>query len=86
MQGCSHIHIFIQPYNLSAIADDDFTSGSVTLNLPANEMVVCTDIDITDDFLAMEGDERFMVEITVDDPDVVPGPPSTVTITDNDCK
>ena len=72
--------------SLSPIASDDFTSGSVTLNFPASEMIVCTDIDITDDFLAMERDERFMVEITVDDPDVVPGPPSTVTITDNDSK
>ncbi len=58
----------------------------MTLNFPANEMVVCTDIDITDDFLVMEGDEQFIVEITVDDPVVVPGPPSTVTIIDNDSK
>ena len=68
------------------VADVDFTSGSVTLNFPASENVICTDIDITDDLLALEGDERFMVDFTVTDPDVIVGPSSIVTIIDNDGK
>ena len=73
-------------YSRPAVADDDFTSGSVTLYFPANERLLCADFPITDDHISLEGDERFMVDFTVTDPDVIAGPSSIVTIGDNDGK
>lgn len=60
------------------------TSTNVTI-LPADNME-CVEIPITDDPLAMEGDETFTVTITP--PPGVPADPgpSIVTITDNDGK
>ena len=86
------LHFFVNLYitqytNFNpVVADVDFTSGSVTLNFPASENVICTDIDITDDLLALEGNERFMVDFAVIDPEVIAGPSSIVTIIDNDGK
>ena len=80
----SRVYGIIQCTNFNpVVAEVDFTSGSVTLNFPTSENVICADIDITDDLLALEDNERFMVDFTVTDPDVIAGPSSIVTIIDD---
>ena len=62
----------------------DYTGVSTNVVIPPDESMACVDIPITDDPLAMEGDETFTV--TISTPLGVPfdPEPSTVTITDND--
>jgi hypothetical protein len=71
--------------SISIPEGEDFTSSSATVVIPPDQTQGCADLPITDDELALEGDEEFMVSATVEggglDP---PTPPATVTIEDDD--
>ena len=69
------------------IDGDDFTATTSQLIFPANEVSVCTRIELTDDNI-LEPDEQFSLMFSVGNPDVQIGPimTSTVTIIDDDSK
>ncbi len=62
----------------------DYTGVSRDVVIPPTVNMVCVDIPITDDPLAMEGNETILVSIST--PPGVPSEPgpSTITIIDND--
>lgn len=63
----------------------DFTPSSAEITILASESSACADLPITDDDVALEGDEVFLVELET--PMDVPSTstqPSTVTIIDDD--
>ena len=68
----------------------DFELISRTFSFPTGNDTACTTIAVVDDQVALEGAERFTVELTL--PPGQPGPQlgsnrqTTVTITDNDGK
>ena len=63
---------------------EDFTAMTVQLTILASESEACADVPITDDELALEGDELFEITLTTP-PDIPSSPdPSTVTIIDDD--
>ena len=65
----------------------DFTATSAEITILASESSACADLPITDDEVALEGNEVFLVELVT--PMGVPSTspqPSTVTIIDDDGK
>ena len=69
------------------IDGDDFTATTSQLIFPADEVSVCTRIELADDNI-LEPDEQFSLMFSVGNPDVQIGPimTSTVTIIDDDSK
>ena len=68
----------------------DFSGGEYRVEIPSGTRQHCTDISVTDDLLAFEGDEMFVVKFDISQlPEgVEPGPSniSIVRIIDNDGK
>ena len=69
-------------------ASQDFIATSKQSTFPVgNQHQSCVDIQIVDDTLALEGDERFLLQLSIPPPlDVITGQPNTsqVVIIDND--
>ena len=65
----------------------DFSTDPRKITIPAgSEGTACTDIDITDDSVALEGNETFTLTLTVDDHSPPVTSAATVTIIDDDGK
>ena len=62
---------------------EDYGAVSVELTFSESVRRTCERIPIQNDS-RVEDPEEFMVALNSTDPDVIPGPPSTITIVDDD--
>jgi len=62
------------------IGGTDFIDESRVVTIAAGDTEACTNFVVEDDSLALEGDETFVVDFEVP-PGVLPGTPSTTTVT-----
>ena len=81
VSACTIIYYLL--WKITSTENNDYQATSVVLTFDASTSRAYADIPIQPDDI-YEDDEIFSVSLTPNDKSVTVGPPSTVTITDND--